>query len=139
MTQRAERHDAGFTLVEAMFAIVILMVGLMAVTNLFIVAGNSTSVGRDTTAAAAVASQVMEELKATPFAAVPATGTTTRQVPGLPPIAVSWTAPNMGAANVKFITVTASATGVLGAGRTTSTFTSVRACTTCGCPTMPPC
>lgn len=60
-------HESGFTLVEALTAIVILVFGLVAVTNLLIVAGNSSQVANAGTAAAAMATEQMEILKATPF------------------------------------------------------------------------
>ena len=47
---RAQR-EAGFTLIEALVAIVILAFGLMAVTNLLVVAAASNTVGNHSTAA----------------------------------------------------------------------------------------
>jgi Tfp pilus assembly protein PilV len=64
---RARTHESGFTLVEALTSIVILVFGLIAVTNLLIVAGNSSQVANSGTAAAAAAVEQMEILKATPF------------------------------------------------------------------------
>jgi prepilin-type N-terminal cleavage/methylation domain-containing protein len=58
------RHQQGFTLIEAMIAMVILIFGLAAVANLMVVAGTSNTVANHSTAAALVASQQMEALKA---------------------------------------------------------------------------
>jgi len=57
----------GFTLVEVLVAIVVLIFGIIAITNLFVVAGSSNVVARHMTAAAAEATEVMELIKATPF------------------------------------------------------------------------
>ena len=59
--------EAGFTLVEALVAIVILVFGLIAVTNLLVVAASSNSVANQATAAATIAAQRLELLKAQPF------------------------------------------------------------------------
>ncbi len=66
--------EAGFTLVEVLIAIVILAFGLVAVTNLLVVAGSSNSLASHTTAAAAEASEVLERLKAVPFLTLVAGG-----------------------------------------------------------------
>ena len=60
-------REAGFTLIEALIAILILIFGLAAVVNLFVVAGSANQVGRHMTASAAQAAEVMETLKAIPF------------------------------------------------------------------------
>jgi type IV pilus modification protein PilV len=62
--------EAGFTLVEALVAMVVIVIGLLAVANLMVVAGTSNSVANQGTAAAAQASEVMERLKAIPFTAL---------------------------------------------------------------------
>src|SRR5512139_2099731 len=61
------RAEAGFTLVEALTAIVILSFGLMAVTNLLVVAASSNSVANQSTAAADMAARTMESLKLRPW------------------------------------------------------------------------
>lgn len=66
-TRTGRGSEAGFTLVEALTAIVILVFGLMAVTNLLLVAASSNSVANQGTAATASASQAMDFLKTTPF------------------------------------------------------------------------
>jgi prepilin-type N-terminal cleavage/methylation domain-containing protein len=60
-------RESGFTLVEALIAIVLLAVGLMAVTNLFVIAAASNQVGNSTTITTAAATDVMEKLKAIRF------------------------------------------------------------------------
>jgi type II secretory pathway pseudopilin PulG len=67
---RAGRGEEGFTLVEALISIVVLAFGLVAITNLLIAATLSNSRASSNSAAAAVASQYMEQLKA-----IPVTGT----------------------------------------------------------------
>jgi len=71
--------EAGFTLVEALVAIVVLIFGLMAVTNLMLVAASSNSVANQGTAAVASATRAMDMVKATTFASLVTGG----DVPGL--------------------------------------------------------
>ncbi len=59
--------EAGFTLVEALVAIVVLVFGLMAVTNLLLVAASSNTVANQGTAAVTTATQVLDFLKNTTF------------------------------------------------------------------------
>jgi len=59
--------ESGFTLVEALVAIVILAVGLIAVTNLLVVAATSNTTANHSTAATAIASRVLDTLKALPY------------------------------------------------------------------------
>lgn len=61
------RAEAGFTLVEALCAMVILAFGLMAIANLIAVAASSNTVANQSTAATTMASQQMEILKSIPF------------------------------------------------------------------------
>jgi len=65
------KGQAGFTLVEALIAIVILMFGLIAIANLFVVAASSNQIALNTTVAAAEANETMERLMAIPFAQLP--------------------------------------------------------------------
>src|ERR671935_1116877 len=71
-TVRARSGEAGFTLAEALVAILILVVGLMAVTNLMVVSAASNVAANQGTAAATAATEVLERLKALPFCAPPA-------------------------------------------------------------------
>lgn len=60
-------RESGFTLIEALIAMIILIVGLVAIANLFVVASSSNQIGNYTTVTTATASDVMEKLKAVPF------------------------------------------------------------------------
>jgi Tfp pilus assembly protein PilW len=63
----ARRGQAGFTLVEALVAVTVLIFGLMAVTNLLLVAASSNTVANQGSAATTSASQVMDVLRSTPW------------------------------------------------------------------------
>lgn len=60
--------QAGFTLIEALVAIVVLVFGLMAVTNLMLVAASSNTVANQGTAAVTSATRVMDLIKVTSYA-----------------------------------------------------------------------
>jgi prepilin-type N-terminal cleavage/methylation domain-containing protein len=64
------KGQQGFTLIEAMVAMVILIFGVAAVANLMVVAGTSNTVANHTTAAASAATQQMELLKSTTYTAL---------------------------------------------------------------------
>ena len=66
--------EAGFTLVEALVAVVVLVFGLLAVTNLLLVAASSNSVANQSTAAVASASRAMDMLRATTYSALTSGG-----------------------------------------------------------------
>jgi type II secretory pathway pseudopilin PulG len=76
------RGEAGFTLVETLVAVVVLVFGLMAVTNLLLVAASANTVANQGSAATASATHVMDmlrssswfELGGTPGAPPPAGG-----------------------------------------------------------------
>ncbi len=59
--------QAGFTLVEALVAIVILAVGIVAVTNLMVYAASSNQIGSLTTATAAEASTTLDRIKSVDY------------------------------------------------------------------------
>ena len=65
--RNAREGQAGFTLIEALIAMVILVVGLIAIANLFVVAMSSNQIGNYTTVTTSIGSDVMEKLKAAPF------------------------------------------------------------------------
>jgi prepilin-type N-terminal cleavage/methylation domain-containing protein len=146
------RADAGFTLVEVLIAIVVLVFGLIAVTNLFLVAGSSNTVANQSTAAADVAGQILENLRAQPWNSgqlnTGIDGSTagsltadspgyfrSDQIPGVGTIASRWTVLNVDV-RTKFIRVRSEGTGVLSRGRSRAEFTTFRACTVpiSGCP-----
>ena len=138
--------EAGFTLVEALTAIVILVFGLIAVTNLLIVAGTSSQVANAGTAAAAIAAEQMELLKATswlnlvpgPALTDPDTdvagyfrNSTTDprlRIPGAGAISVHWAIVQVDP-RLLHITVRAQVAGTLLGRRTRAEYTTLRACT----------
>ncbi|HET7293767.1 MAG TPA: prepilin-type N-terminal cleavage/methylation domain-containing protein [Vicinamibacteria bacterium] len=65
--RKGREKQAGFTLIEALIAMIILLVGLIAIANLFVVAMSSNQIGNYTTVTTSIASDVMEKLKAAPF------------------------------------------------------------------------
>ena len=66
---RASRQS-GFTLVETLIAVIILVVGLVSVSHLMMVAINSNNIANRSTVATSLASQRMEELMAVPYTAL---------------------------------------------------------------------
>jgi hypothetical protein len=160
----ARAAEAGFTLIEALAAIVILVFGLMGITNLMLVAANSNTTANLGTAAAAVASQVLENLKVVPYTTLGlggdiasdtgtagpcfGTGAVTFGTPGtlnncdadlqgVGRVHARWAVTAVPGNNqVVFVRVRAEALGVLGAARTRAEFTTIRSCTstTLGCP-----
>jgi type II secretory pathway pseudopilin PulG len=97
--KQAQRNEAGFTLIEALVAIVILIFGLMAVSNLFIVSGSSNQTGSQTTATTTQATEVMERLMAIPFDQLTVGGGTTAAQLGSPGIQPPNDGADFGAAN----------------------------------------
>jgi hypothetical protein len=59
--------ESGFTLVEALIAIVVLIVGIVAIVNLFVVASTSNAVANHSTAATGQGTETLERLKSIPF------------------------------------------------------------------------
>lgn len=153
------RSQAGFTLVEALSAIVILAFGLMAVTNLLLVAASSNTVANQGSAATAVASQAMDTLTATPYGNLVAGGDLNNDIPAGPSPACGGVIPagtyhcdsdisGVGLvhtrwqitgglvinppkvdARVLFIQVRSEGTGVLARARSRAEFTTFRTCT----------
>lgn len=91
-------RESGFTLIEALVAMVILLFGIAAISNLMVVAGTSNTVANHATAAASAASRQMEVLKAVPYATLSAAPTggnvDTDQSPPGTSCAAAW-APNV--------------------------------------------
>ncbi|HET9317068.1 MAG TPA: prepilin-type N-terminal cleavage/methylation domain-containing protein [Vicinamibacteria bacterium] len=142
---RDERDgEAGFTLIETLVAIVVLVFGLIAVTNLLLVGATNNSVANHGTAATSVATQRMELLKAEPFRDLTAGGDLNSDVTdfsenvnveGVGVINVRWqiTAPEP---QLRFIAVQAEGTGPMVRTRSRINLTTFRSCTadTAGCP-----
>ena len=137
--------EAGFTLVEALVAMVVLAVGITAVANLMLVGASSNSVGNAETASAALASRELERLKAIEYNALPLGGNLEADapgffriddVPGIGRIRTRWTVQPTLTPSVHFITVRSEGEGALTRGRSRAHFTVFRSCTstTLGCP-----
>jgi type II secretory pathway pseudopilin PulG len=158
--------EAGFTLVEALVAIVVLVFGLMAVTNLLLVAASSNTVANQGTAAVTTATQVLDFLKNTTFSTlddtpggtafdatdggkdcndvtlVPTDWHCTISTPGVGTVHAHWYITAMADARLLYIRVRSEGTGALSAARSRAEFTTFRACTnsdplTGGCPPAP--
>jgi len=156
------RGEAGFTLVEALVAIIVLVFGLMAVTNLMVVAASSNSVANQSTAAVTSATRVLDLIKATSFANLPVGSATwettpgggldcndaalpltdfhcTEAIPGVGNIHTHWTITATTDPRLLHIRVRSEGMGVLSGARSRAEFTTFRACTNAsgGCPEAP--
>jgi type IV pilus modification protein PilV len=153
------KNQAGFTLIEVLIAIMILVVGLIGIANLFVVAGSTTSAASRSTAAAAAASEVMERLKAIPFTDFVVGKNTTvgnitadagatlgcdddavdcvvfnnynarKFVPGIGELKTRWSITKGNDNQVLFIVVRSESLMPMLAGRSRSEFTTFRSCT----------
>lgn len=157
--RRGDGRESGFTLVEALVAIVVLIFGLMAVTNLMLVAASSNSVGNQGTAAVTTASRVMDMLKTTSFESLlpmgidweappgggPACGLLglsvsdrhcTDSIPGVGTVHAHWWVRATTDPRLVHIRVRAEGLGALSGARSRAEFTTFRACTNvdAGCP-----
>lgn len=160
-TREGRGSEAGFTLIEALTAIVVLAIGLVGVANLFVVAGSSNMVANQATAAASEATEVLERLKAIPFdqiqpggdldnntGGIPNCDASTqdcvvagnfngfREVDGVARIQSRWLVrrPGAGGPDTFFIVVRSEAQTALGFMRTRAEYTTFRTCTADGCP-----
>jgi type II secretory pathway pseudopilin PulG len=155
--------EAGFTLVEALVAVVVLVFGLMAVTNLMLVAASSNTVANQGTAAVNSASRAMDMLKATTFTTVMGGGGLdpfdtadggldctdptlafddwhcNDIVPGVGVVHTHWWITTTADARLLHIRVRSEGTGALSGARSRAEFTTFRACTNAqnGCPLAP--
>ena len=162
---KSERRDetrsteAGFTLVEALSAIVILAFGLMAITNLLLVAASSNTVANQSSAATASASQMMDTLQAAPWntlvaggdinndvggpsvctGAIPAgTYNCDANISGVGMVHTRWQISVPGDVRMLFIQVRSEGTGALARARSRAEFTNFRSCTgPAPCPQLP--
>jgi prepilin-type N-terminal cleavage/methylation domain-containing protein len=160
----ARRGQAGFTLIEALAAMVILTFGIMAVTNLLLIAGTSNTVAHRSTAATMAATRQMEILKSLTWGGAPPDGLTIPGVgvtqgdvdvdqagffadvrvsaPGVgvpvpdTPVHVRWQITGIDAWTIS-IRVRAEALDRVGATRTRAEFTTFRSCTTGVAPCAP--
>lgn len=163
---RERGGESGFTLVEALVAIVVLVFGLMAVTNLMLVAASSNSVANQSTAAVASATRAMDMLKAVTYdtldnspggidfavgdgakecvdpTLVPTDWHCEDVVPGVGNVHTHWWISTTADPRLLHIRVRSEGTGALSGARSRAEFTTFRACTnsdptTGGCPEAP--
>ena len=144
--------EAGFTIIEALIAMVILVFGLVAITNLLIVGASSNSAANLSTSATARASEQLELLKATPFTSLTVGGDVTADATGyfrddttdplapnvpLVPIKTRWQISAVSGDNqTRFIHVVSEPMGGFLRSRARADFTTFRSCTNTlgGCP-----
>lgn len=132
------RAQSGFTLIEALIAMIILSFGLIAVTNLMLVAATSNTVANQSTAATSIASRELERLKALSFIdpGLAAGGNVESDetgffrnpddaVPGVGAIHTRWEIHDVDA-TTKYIIVRSEGTGVLAGPRSRAEFTTIR-------------
>jgi prepilin-type N-terminal cleavage/methylation domain-containing protein len=156
--------QAGFTLVETLVAIVVLVFGLMAVTNLMLVAASSNAVANQGTAAVTSATRALDMLKSTSYGALSAGGMTfatdhaakdcgavdlvvtdwhcNDDLPGVGRVHTHWWVSATADPRLFHIRVRSEGTGALTGARSRAEFTTFRACTnsdpaTGGCPEAP--
>jgi prepilin-type N-terminal cleavage/methylation domain-containing protein len=148
--ENSKPDQAGFTLIEALLAMVILAFGLIAITNLLIVAASSNSVGNMSSAATALASQQLELLKAQSYTSIAPGGSITadQSVAGVPyfrddsidgvaTFHTRWAIVQIaGDQQTRFIKVRTEPAPGLFRSRAAAEFTSFRSCTSVasGCP-----
>lgn len=138
-TVRPHDPEAGFTLVESMTAIVILIFGLMAVTNLMLVSASSNTVANQSSAATAIASSIMDQLRATSFQNIAVGGNLAADAPGFSrddqvrgvgTIHSRWQVVVIGTdGRALFITVRSEGLAPLAGARSRAQFTTYRTCT----------
>jgi competence protein ComGC len=141
--------ESGFTLIEALTAMLVLSVGMISVANLMAVAASSNAVGNQATAAATAASQELERLQAIPYDQLVVGGDITVDQPGFNRdvdlqgvgiVHVRWQVAALAGQNqTRFIAVRAEGTGALTGARSRAEFTTIRSCTSValGCPPAP--
>lgn len=162
--QERREGEAGFTLVETLVAIVVLVFGLMAVTNLLLVAASSNSVANQSTAAVTSATRALDTIKATTFTSlgdggpawdpdttgkpcddptlVPGDWICEDDVPGVGRIHTQWWITDTADPRLLYVRVRAEGQGALSGARSRAEFTTFRSCTNSdpalgGCPEAP--
>ena len=80
-SKQARANEAGFTLIEALIAMVILAIGLIAVTNLLVVGAASNTIGNHSTNTTTIASETLERLRNIPFTQLTASPAGTIDLP----------------------------------------------------------
>ena len=146
---RRRQTNQGFTLVEALMAIIVLSFGLISIANLMLVATSSNTVANRSGAATMLAAQQMEVLRSTRFGALTVSPTDSLDVdqpgfftdppvivPGVGTVTTRWRIQVLANANSYFIQVRSEPQGFRGRWARAE-FTTVRSCvsgTTAGCP-----
>lgn len=159
-TGAALDRQSGFTLVEALVAIVVLVFGLMAVTNLMVVAASSNSVANQGTAAVTSATRIMDLVRSTTWDNLPvgvgtafdpndtgardcndpalllSEGHCNEFLQGVGTIHTHWWITQSTDIRMYQVRVQSEGTGALAGARSRSDFTTFRACTNvdAGCP-----
>jgi len=151
------RGERGFTLVETLVAIVVLVFGLMAVTNLLLVAASSNTVANQGTAAVTSATRIMDMVKATSHQALRAVASASPggpdwatddgarpcgdpalgvgdwhcddDLPGVGRVHTHWWIATTADARLLYVRVRSEGLGALAASRSRAEFTTFRACT----------
>lgn len=155
--------EAGFTLIEALVAMVVLAVGLVAVTNLLVVGAASNTIANHSTNTTTIASEVLERLRNVSFNQLavspagtidlPLDGTTcvdnttatncvrpgnfqaVKDVRGVGQVHTTWEIVQVDGQTL-FIRVRSESSAALARRRSRAEFTTVRSCTAAslGCP-----
>jgi Tfp pilus assembly protein PilV len=138
----ADRNgEAGFTILEAIIATMILIFGLAAIFNLMIVAVSSNSLANRASGATTLAAHQMEVLRSSPFSALAdsPSGVDTLDVKtngfsrvdnveGVATYETRWAIQTLTDPNLKYLRVRTEPLGFLGRGARTE-LTTVRSCT----------
>jgi prepilin-type N-terminal cleavage/methylation domain-containing protein len=144
--EKSNQDQAGFTLIEALLAMVILAFGLIAITNLMVVAASSNSVGNMSSAATALASQQIDLLKAQTYTNIVPGGSLTADqagyfrddtIDGVGTFKTRWQIVQIsGDQQSRFIRVRTEPASGLFRSRAMADFTTFRTCTSVasGCP-----
>ena len=161
-SKRPRTDESGFTLIEALVAMVILAVGLVAVANLLVVGATSNTIGNHSTNTTTIARETMERLRnisfelvqVSPAGSIDATPTCDdnvianncvrpdnfqafKNVQGVGQVQTTWEIVRVDNQTL-FIRVRSDSNSALARRRARAEFTTMRSCTavSLGCPAM---